>query len=492
MRRVDRLFCAASSQDEMTDDFDGHPALARRGKANPEKTDNPLWLGALRNHLSAWTLREAAGVAYPSKPVWSWRRFGRTRTSLPDGRIVSVGGEHEDFYDPDFYVYNDVVVQHPDGRVAFYLYPTEVFPPTDFHSATLIGDWIWLVGALCYQGARGETIQVMRLDIRDFHIERVATTGEAPGWLSGHRAERLDGTRILVVGGRYFSDISSKPNHEIFELDIAQGKWRRRPHGDVTLFPISCNIYEACKSPRPGRTNPEKSDNPFWLEMARRRWLPSRARLHFGDFGLDDPKRPPSREEIDALPPDTMFKRKMVDGPKVWSARRVEMVLVALDDGRKLRIGGAIRDFEEGFEEEWPDVWNYADVIVERPDGEIDIFIYPTDIFPPLSAFCAVPRPGCVLIFGDVDRSAGQENSGPVLLRLDTRTFEITVVEAGGAPPRAIFHPGCLRVEGDLALFELLRDTGDQIRRYAAFDLAKLRWRDDATPHDGGSKFDGC
>jgi len=28
------------------------------------------------------------------------------RNQLPDGRLVSVGGEHEDYYDPDFCIYN--------------------------------------------------------------------------------------------------------------------------------------------------------------------------------------------------------------------------------------------------------------------------------------------------------------------------------------------------------------------------------------------------
>ncbi len=37
--------------------------------------------------------------------VWCFGRFGATRTKLPDGRIVSIGSEHEDPYDPDSYIY---------------------------------------------------------------------------------------------------------------------------------------------------------------------------------------------------------------------------------------------------------------------------------------------------------------------------------------------------------------------------------------------------
>ena len=33
-------------------------------------------------------------------------RLGGTRTELSDGRVIWIGGEHEDGYDPDFCIYN--------------------------------------------------------------------------------------------------------------------------------------------------------------------------------------------------------------------------------------------------------------------------------------------------------------------------------------------------------------------------------------------------
>ena len=129
-------------------------------------------------------------IATPG-PFWSWQRFGRTSTALPDGRVIHIAGEHEDCYDPDFCIYNDVVVEYAGGRREFYLYPKDVFPPTDFHSATLVGREIILIGSLGYHDLRriGET-QVLKLDTRTLRIEPVATTGAAPGWISDHIAER--------------------------------------------------------------------------------------------------------------------------------------------------------------------------------------------------------------------------------------------------------------------------------------------------------------
>ena len=86
-------------------------------------------------------------------------RFGQSSNQLPDGRVVCIAGEHEDSYDPDFYIYNDVVIQQPDGRIDIFGYPREVFPPTDFHTATLVGNRIVLIGSLGYPDERrpGET-----------------------------------------------------------------------------------------------------------------------------------------------------------------------------------------------------------------------------------------------------------------------------------------------------------------------------------------------
>ncbi len=87
------------------------------------------------------------------------------------------------------------------GGVQIFAYPEEVFPPTDFHTATLLEGRIILIGSLGYQQNRriGET-QVLQLDLSDFAISPIATSGKPPGWISRHRA-KLDGDRIVVSGG---------------------------------------------------------------------------------------------------------------------------------------------------------------------------------------------------------------------------------------------------------------------------------------------------
>ncbi len=101
-----------------------------------------------RKHFHVESIFDSLG------PVWCNERFGASLTELPDGRFVQIGGEHEDFYDPDFCIYNDVIVFDGKGNFQIYGYSRETFPPTDFHSATLVGEFIYIVGSLGYVDER--------------------------------------------------------------------------------------------------------------------------------------------------------------------------------------------------------------------------------------------------------------------------------------------------------------------------------------------------
>lgn len=176
-------------------------------------------------------------------PIWTFDRMGATRTELPDGRVVCVGGEHEDSYDPDFCIYNDVVVfDHADG-VEVYGYPRAVFPPTDFHTASLIGDRVLIVGCLGYPEDRrpGHT-PVLALDLSDYSISEVRTTGEGPGWVFRHEAAVGPGGTVTVRGGEVLVEQGGerryRRNVEEFELDIRSGVWKRLTDRNWLQFSI--------------------------------------------------------------------------------------------------------------------------------------------------------------------------------------------------------------------------------------------------------------
>ena len=231
---VVRQFIGITTTDEMTANAEQFSAARTRrfGTANPEHMDVPFWRAMVR---CGWTGHQAHrhfGGSYEidRDPVWCHDRFGMSLTRLPDGRFIQIAGEHEDHYDPDFCIYNDVIVHDGHGGFEIYGYPEVVFPPTDFHSATLVGDWIYIIGNLGYVAQRSTETPVYRLQVGTWIIERVTTHGDSPGWIHRHRAV-LENGRILISGGkRYTMAGDGKQSLDDFldtwSFDIHSASWQ--------------------------------------------------------------------------------------------------------------------------------------------------------------------------------------------------------------------------------------------------------------------------
>jgi len=216
------------------DEFELHRSRVF-GKQNPEAMNNPFWEGMIRAGVSAYQPGQMFEVGNKFdeqyNPIWCAQRFGQSITLLPDGRIVQVAGEHEDYYDPDFCIYNDVFVHLHDGSIAIYGYPESVFPPTDFHTATLVGDHIYLIGSLGYLNTRSYCdTPVYRLDTSTFQIEPLETEGAKPGWIYKHRADLSAAQEICITGGKILTVINGEETHtdnqRSFILDIEHRTWR--------------------------------------------------------------------------------------------------------------------------------------------------------------------------------------------------------------------------------------------------------------------------
>lgn len=215
----------------------------RIGTYNPHKLTNPVWLWIANNpERSAWAFNEhfAGPPSFEVGPGFCCSRFGQSRTTLPDGRVLAIGGEHEDYYDPDFFIYNDVIVEHPSGQREIYGYPQDAFAPTDFHSATLVGDRVYVIGGLSYADRRepGQT-RVYALDVASLAITPVRTVGTPPGWIYQHTAElSADGRSLVVRGGLVIershgdADTHSEDEHTVenddtWTLDLESLRWSR-------------------------------------------------------------------------------------------------------------------------------------------------------------------------------------------------------------------------------------------------------------------------
>jgi ankyrin repeat protein len=202
----------------------------RFGQSNPDEMGNPFWNEMVRSRCSAYMANEEFGEGKREwsgdQKVWCFGRFGHSLTRLPSGQLVEIGGEHEDSYDPDFCIYNDVVVHDGHGRFHIFGYPREVFPPTDFHSATFLDGCIYIIGSLGYPDDRqpGQT-PVFRLNCETWSIQAVPSGGQVPGWIHGHKARVQDDGTILIWGGKVWDGEDLVGNPQAFRFDTRTGHW---------------------------------------------------------------------------------------------------------------------------------------------------------------------------------------------------------------------------------------------------------------------------
>jgi hypothetical protein len=183
--------------------------VRRFGLRHAEKMNNPFWLYMMGFSGPAYAAYPLVfGSRYKRNdlehPVWSWKRFGQTRTVIDEGeygeRVVFIGGEHEDSYDPDFCIYNDVVVVDREVGATIYGYPRDEFQPTDFHTATVVKSYIYIIGCPGYPEDRNvNRTPVYRLDLSTMRIDRIQTYGEKPGWIWKHAAQYEKATSSIIV-----------------------------------------------------------------------------------------------------------------------------------------------------------------------------------------------------------------------------------------------------------------------------------------------------
>jgi len=208
----------------------------RFGKSNPETMNYPFWKSMVTAGVSAWFAKDHFDdKEFKRDEIFCFKRFGKSINELPDGRIIEIAGEHEDYYEPSFCIYNDVIVHHGDGTFDILGYPKEVFPPTDFHTATLVAKFIYIIGSLGYPRERryGAT-QVHRLNIETLAIEEVQTSGDNPGWISSQKATLRGNHEIYIHGGKVgvwnagAEDYVDNPSEYVLNLDTLV--WHKVTH----------------------------------------------------------------------------------------------------------------------------------------------------------------------------------------------------------------------------------------------------------------------
>ena len=215
----------------------------RMGSNNPTKIESNVWEWLVRSKLEAYFAAKKVNVptTYKEGPTWSFYRFGQSITLLANGNLVFIAGEHEDWSDSDFCIYNDVIVVKPNNTIEFYCYSKSDFTQTDFHTATLVKNKIIIIGNLGYSKDRTEKTQVYALDLSSYKMEKINTSGLSPGWIHKHTSNlSSDKKSIIIKGGLLHLDSkhSLRENIDDWKLDLNDWRWERTSDRKWTRWQI--------------------------------------------------------------------------------------------------------------------------------------------------------------------------------------------------------------------------------------------------------------
>lgn len=155
--------------------------FVRYGKSNPENLSNEYYTYCIRTNCTPYSIWRMDGY-FNRGGRWSFNRYGISKTLLYDGTCIYIGGAHEDFYDNDHFIYNDVIVLRPTGEVIVYGYPRAIFPPIDYHSATVVQEETYdcinighidIIKHIFDKQLNYMKTRYYRLHLSDFRIERL-------------------------------------------------------------------------------------------------------------------------------------------------------------------------------------------------------------------------------------------------------------------------------------------------------------------------------
>ncbi|MEZ4617437.1 MAG: hypothetical protein R2867_18265 [Caldilineaceae bacterium] len=134
-----------------------------------------------------------------------------------------------------------MIVIHADLSIDIYGYPLAIFQPTDFHSATLVGNHIYIIGCLGYHGTL--TWRPPGLPSRLPNLpDRAGRPGTIPvGFTNTRPCTTLRNMQIKITKGEIFlrweGKRQSRQNRKSYWLDLATGEWtsgqrkRRKENG---------------------------------------------------------------------------------------------------------------------------------------------------------------------------------------------------------------------------------------------------------------------
>ncbi|MFC4996057.1 hypothetical protein [Rubritalea tangerina] len=188
---------------------------------------NPFWSTVCRRSLMPIKpMPPSMSEFFRLQAMLSYERFGMSETKLEDGRTILIAGEHEDYYDPDFFIYNDVIVKDANERFKSSAIPKTSFQPLTFtvplSSATVstsLAPWL-------HRQAQEKDTPVYYLDLKDYTIHQVNSGQALAGSSSMKRSTNSRPTPSpSIVGKRWIDSGDIIDNFSKWQLKLDTKQW---------------------------------------------------------------------------------------------------------------------------------------------------------------------------------------------------------------------------------------------------------------------------
>lgn len=177
----------------------------------------------------------------------SYLRLGISQGSIFEKNIFAliIGGniaavdwkwyESQDYYDPDFDIYNDVTIKYHDQDLKFsyeiWNYPESQFPPVYAHS-TVYDDrtnQVYITGGLgTGDRQRKGVTEIYQLNLESKDIQQVETFGESPPCLHNHETKMWNYDLIEMKGGHILKNNIVIKNLYVWYFNLKTKTWLKQ------------------------------------------------------------------------------------------------------------------------------------------------------------------------------------------------------------------------------------------------------------------------
>lgn len=179
------------------------------------------------------------------EPLWTppHLRLNQSRQSIFKKHIfnIAIGGntaatdwkeyDYNDYYNPDFKIYNDVTIRHFDSKYELWNYPEEQFPPVYAHDTVHDKniDFVYITGGLGSGDRQRKNItEIYQLNLETKDIEHIEALGDSPPCLHNHHTKMWNDDLIEMRDGDILKNGKAIKNLYVWYFNLKTKTWLKK------------------------------------------------------------------------------------------------------------------------------------------------------------------------------------------------------------------------------------------------------------------------